>query len=569
MALTGLAQQAVKYQLIDAEQAARLQVEANQAGITFYEKAATLPGVPSQSLSLLAAREYGVPLIDIDRAQIEHDALYALPAELIQNEKIVPLSLRGKHLSIAMTNPQRKELLDDIRFRTGLRISPVMAEPDKLRSQLKLMRNQLERGEAGKLSADAINLDDINVDDDEPQAPDDAITMDSDNPIVQYVNKVFHDAVEDGASDIHIEPYEQNARIRFRVDGVLYERDTPPPKLLRNIVSRIKVLAELDIAERRLPQDGRIKIRFSPTHTVDFRVSTLPTVFGEKVVVRILNQDQALLSLDQLGMSREQRKLYQHATQQPHGMVLVTGPTGSGKTVSLYSALDTLNGTDVNISSAEDPVEIYSDGINQVSINEKAGLTFASALRTFLRQDPDILMVGEIRDLETAEIAVKAAQTGHLVLSTLHTNDAAASIVRLLNMGVAPFNIASTLNLVIAQRLVRKLCDYCKTETSLPEERIQEILGKAGFSERQIHKAQIYEPTECRHCVEGYRGRTGVFEVVPISKATSELIMMNANQADINRQLRKEGITTIRQQGLLKVAEGVTSLSEVERVTKE
>ncbi|MEE9447684.1 MAG: ATPase, T2SS/T4P/T4SS family, partial [Arenicellales bacterium] len=339
----------------------------------------------------------------------------------------------------------------------------------------------------------------------------------------------------------------------------------PPLKLVQNIVSRIKVLARLDIAERRLPQDGRIKIRFSRTRTIDFRVSTMPTLFGEKVVLRILDQSAANLKLETLGMEPPQLALYQHATEQPHGMILVTGPTGSGKTVTLYSALAVLNKPDLNISSAEDPVEIYADGVNQVSINEKAGLTFAKVLRAFLRQDPDVLMVGEIRDLETADIAIKAAQTGHLVLSTLHTNDAPSAITRMINMGVAPFNIASTVNLVIAQRLVRRLCNACKRPIELPKPALRD----AGFTDALIDKATIFEPVGCSGCSNGYRGRTGIFEIMPISAETAELIMNKATEAEIARQVRKEGVLPLKGEGVKKVAAGITSLAEIERVTKD
>jgi len=403
------------------------------------------------------------------------------------------------------------------------------------------------------------------IDEEELQGGDfGSVDLDANSPIVQYVNKTLRDAIVMGASDIHIEPYEKEARIRFRVDGLLVSADAPPLKFLQNITSRIKVLARLDIAERRLPQDGRIKIQFSRSRTIDFRVSTMPTLFGEKVVLRILDQSSANLKLDTLGMEPEQLATYQHATSQPHGMILVTGPTGSGKTVTLYSALAVLNTPDMNISSVEDPVEIYTDGVNQVSVNEKSGLTFARTLRAFLRQDPDILMVGEIRDLETADIAIKAAQTGHLVLSTLHTNDAPSAVTRLINMGVAPFNIASTLNLIIAQRLVRRLCPSCKKSTSLPTG----VLLEAGFSDEQIKEATLFEPVGCGACTNGYKGRTGLYEMMPVSPETSELIMRKCTEAEISRQIRSEGILSLKAEGIKKVVSGLTSLAEVERVTK-
>ncbi len=562
--LSNLAIKSVKYRLFDRVTAIHIQEEANQSGVSFYERALEEEDISYEKLNQLAASEYSISLISIDHAHIERETLALLPAEMVETYQILPLFRRGNCLFIAVGKPNDKAAVDQARFHTGMRISPILTHAQHLKSRIlrELDESKQAGGTALEQVVDDINLDDVSVD--EEEGPNDATSIDSKNPIVQFVNKVIHDAVQLGASDIHIEPYEKMARIRFRVDGIMTIKGEPPLKLVRNIVSRIKVLARLDIAERRLPQDGRIKVRFTEETTVDLRVSTLPTVFGEKVVIRVLNQD-GLLSLDQIGMTESQLALYKQATHQPHGMILVTGPTGSGKTVSLYSALDTLNYPGVNISSAEDPVEIYAEGINQVSVNEKAGLTFAVALRTFLRQDPDILMVGEIRDLETAEIAVKSAQTGHLVLSTLHTNDAAATMVRLLNMGVAPFNIASTVNLIIAQRLVRCLCDFCKTPADMSEAALLQV----GYDKETIQAATIYEAKGCKHCVEGYRGRTGIFEVVPISKATSELIMVNANQAQINAQLRDEKINTIRQEGLIKVAEGITSLAEIERVTKE
>jgi type IV pilus assembly protein PilB len=385
-----------------------------------------------------------------------------------------------------------------------------------------------------------------------------------DTPVVRFVNKIFMDAIRQKASDIHIEPYEEKLRIRYRLDGVLHEIATPPLSLSARITARIKILSRLDIAERRMPQDGRMKLRLSKDHQIDFRVSTLPTQFGEKVVIRVLDSSGSDLGLEALGLEPEQFSLYEAAIRKPYGMILVTGPTGSGKTISLYSALSTLNSPVVNISSVEDPIEINLPGINQVNINERAGLTFATALRSFLRQDPDIIMVGEIRDLETADIAVKASQTGHLVLSTLHTNDAPATVVRLLNMGVEPFNVASSVHLIMAQRLIRRLCKTCRKPTKYPEE----VLLSAGFSPSGDHKKlELFGPNGCDECTGGYKGRTGIFQVMPVSEAVTSLIIRNAGQDQIEQQAAAEGVMTLRQAGLVKVRSGITSLDEVLRVT--
>ena len=385
----------------------------------------------------------------------------------------------------------------------------------------------------------------------------------NDTPIVRFVNKVLMDAINRGASDIHIEPYEKVYRVRYRQDGVLHEVASPPLALAGRISARVKILSRLDIAERRIPQDGRIKMRISRNRAIDFRVSTLPTLYGEKIVLRILDPAAATLGVDHLGFEPHQKELFMEAIHRPQGMVLVTGPTGSGKTVTLYTGLNILNTSDRNISTAEDPVEINVAGINQVHINEKANLTFASALRAFLRQDPDIIMVGEIRDLETAEIGIKAAQTGHLVLSTLHTNDAPSTLTRLVNMGVAPFNIASSVHLIIAQRLARRLCEHCKRPLDIPEV----ALLKAGFKKGDLEDLKVYAPVGCDDCSEGYKGRVGIYQVMPISEETGNIIMRGGNQIDIEKQAAKEGVFDLRTSGLHKVAMGVTSLEEVERVT--
>ncbi len=548
--------------LLNQQQAEQIEANARTQHTSFYQLAIDQGSVSYDKLNLVAAETYALSLIDIRRIKPDEKAVQLLPYDMISRYQMLPILVRGQRLIVAISEPSDKTALEQARFHSGRRIVPILAHAKYLQRTIERLGSR-SIGHSPDLSASTrANTSDADEGANERL---DAISIEaSDNPIVQYVNKIIKDAIAHQASDIHIEPYEQRARIRYRIDGILEPAGEPPLKLVRNIASRIKVLAELNIAERRLPQDGRIKLQFDHK-TVDFRVSTLPTIFGEKVVIRVLDQSGVGLSLETIGMSPAQLALYRNAANQPHGMILVTGPTGSGKTVSLYAAIAKLNTAERNICSAEDPVEIYAEGVNQVSINEKAGLTFAVALRTFLRQDPDILMVGEIRDLETAEIAVKAAQTGHLLLSTLHTNDAAATIVRLLNMGVAPFNIASTINLIIAQRLVRKLCTHCRQPADFPES----ALLDAGFTPEQLPHIDLYEPVGCDHCSEGYRGRTGIFEVVPISEASSELIMNNANQLEISRQIHSESILLIKAHGLEKAAVGITSLEEVERVTKQ
>ena len=561
---TGLTKQLSKSGTMQGAEIKRIEAEARKNKRSFFAQALLEDKIDREIILQNAAIAASMATFDIDRVTIDDLPLSELPDQTLRDEQVLPLSKHQKCLFVAIGDPDNKSALKQARFHNNMAITPVLCDPSKLESII----NTIESSDDALASFDAlpdeINLRDLDLEATDEGGDQGAVDLDLNNPIVQYVNKVLKDAISQGASDIHIEPYENIARIRYRIDGILHSAGDPPLKLVQNIASRIKVLARLDIAERRLPQDGRIKIRFSRTRTIDFRVSTMPTLFGEKVVLRILDQSANDLKLATLGMEPNQLVLYQQATKQPHGMILVTGPTGSGKTVTLYSALAVLNKPDTNISSVEDPVEIYADGVNQVSINEKSGLTFARTLRAFLRQDPDILMVGEIRDLETADIAIKAAQTGHLVLSTLHTNDAPSAITRLINMGVAPFNIASTVNLVIAQRLVRRLCSACKKPTKLPTTTLLE----AGFSNKQIKQATIFSPVGCGACSNGYKGRTGIFEVMPVSDETAELIMIKATEAEISRQVRKEGTLTLKAEGIKKVAAGITSLAEVERITK-
>ncbi|MDO8272409.1 MAG: type IV-A pilus assembly ATPase PilB, partial [Gammaproteobacteria bacterium] len=453
---------------------------------------------------------------------------------------------------------------DELKFHTGLSTDVIIVDENKLSPAIDLVIEQMEGSDALLGLLDDVELESLNVE----MAHSDAMANDSvdaadETPIVRFVNKVLLDAIRTGASDIHVEPYEKSYRIRFRTDGILKEIARPPLNIANRIASRLKIMSQMDISERRLPQDGRIKIKLSRTRAIDFRVNTLPTLWGEKVVLRILDPGSAKLGIDALGYEDGQKNLFMNALQQSQGMILVTGPTGSGKTVSLYTGLNILNTPETNISTAEDPVEINLEGVNQVPVNARIGLTFATALRAFLRQDPDVIMVGEIRDLETAEIAIKAAQTGHLVLSTLHTNSAPETLTRLRNMGIPAFNLATSVTLIIAQRLCRRLCNHCKTPVKLPDN----VLLEAGFTAEQLPTLKLFRPVGCDACNEGYKGRLGIYEVVPITDGISRIIMQDGNSIEIADQARKEGFNSLRQSSLLKVASGVTSLEEANRVT--
>ncbi|MGD8937534.1 MAG: type IV-A pilus assembly ATPase PilB, partial [Thiogranum sp.] len=440
----------------------------------------------------------------------------------------------------------------------------ILVEEDKLTRAIERALDSADSSMADLLDEDLDNLD-VSAGDDDP-GKDDNIDADiDDTPVVRFVNKVLLDAINKGASDVHIEPYEKSFRIRFRRDGVLHEVASPPLSMANRLIARVKVMSRMDIAERRVPQDGRIKMAISRRRAIDFRVNSCPTLYGEKIVLRILDPTSAQLGIDVLGYEEDQKRIYLENLNKPYGMILVTGPTGSGKTVSLYTGLNILNTPDRNISTCEDPVEINLAGINQCNMNPKAGLTFASALRAFLRQDPDIIMVGEIRDLETAEIAVKAAQTGHMVMSTLHTNDAPQTLTRLANMGVPPYNIASSVNLIIAQRLARRLCNNCKQPVDIPHEALLE----EGFREHELSSLQLYGPVGCDQCAEGYKGRVGIYQVMPVSEAMGRIIMENGNAIQLADQARSEGVADLRESGLKKVRDGITSLEEINRVTKD
>lgn len=518
----------------------------------------------SLNIANAASQEFGVPLFDIGTMDMEVAATALVEEKLIRQHHALPLFKRGNRLYVAVSDPTNLQALDEIKFHVGANTEPVLVEEDKLAKSIEIA---LEAQDTSLADLDDTDLDDLDISGGDEAPQDDGSDADiDDTPVVRFVNKVLLDAINKGASDIHFEPYEKNYRVRFRQDGILREVAAPPVNLGTRLCARLKVMSRLDTSERRIPQDGRMKMKLSKNRSIDFRVNTCPTLFGEKIVMRILDSSSAQLGIDMLGYEEEQKELYMKALSKPDGMILVTGPTGSGKTVSLYTGLNILNTEDRNISTAEDPVEINLMGINQVNVNNKVGLTFSSALRAFLRQDPDIIMVGEIRDLETAEIAVKAAQTGHLVMSTLHTNDAPQTLTRMVNMGVPPYNIASSVILIIAQRLARRLCTQCKKTVDVPKEALLE----EGFTEQEVAAGmKIFGPVGCDQCAGGYKGRVGIYQVMPISEEMGRLIMEGGNAITLGDQAAKEGVSNLRQSGLKKVKDGMTSLEEINRVTKD
>jgi type IV pilus assembly protein PilB len=523
--------------------------------------------VKSRDIAITAAAEYGVPLFDLDALSIDLEAVRMVSDKLLAKHRVLPLFKRGKRLFLGVADPTNLHAIDEIKFQTSLAVEAIVVEDDKLQRKLDKAIEQFDTQMPSLGDDEAVDLESLEVSggDDELSGE---VTRDDveDAPIVRFVNKVLLDAIRRGASDVHFEPYEKLFRVRLRMDGVLKEVAQPPVQLTGKIAARLKVMARLDIAERRVPQDGRIKMRLSKTRAIDFRVSSCPTLYGEKIVLRILDPSQAMLGIEALGYEPFQKDLYLKHLAKPQGMILVTGPTGSGKTVSLYTGLNILNREDLNISTAEDPAEINLPGVNQVNVNNKVGLTFASALRAFLRQDPDIVMVGEVRDLETAEIAIKAAQTGHLVLSTLHTNDAPQTLTRLVDMGVKPYAIATSVSLIIAQRLARRLCSQCKVPLVVPAE----ALRKEGFQESDIATGiKIYGPKGCGSCTDGYKGRVGLYQVMEVSEEIGRIIMTGGNALDINHQAAKEGVWDLRRSGLEKVKSGMTSLEEINSVTIE
>ncbi|ARD20751.1 type IV-A pilus assembly ATPase PilB [Shewanella japonica] len=557
----GLSTVFVRKKLLDEQLMSDAILQSRKKRKTLVSTIIAMKALSAREIAEMCYEEYGSPLLDLSEFDVANIPEDILNKKLIATHNCLPLFKRGNRLYIATSDPTNIAALEDFQFSLGLHAEAIIVEDDKLNTILeKVLEDDISGLGLDGMDEEAlagIEVTDTSQEEEPAESSDDA-------PIVIYINKILTDAIRKGASDLHFEPYEKRYRIRFRIDGILHEVSEPPVNLSSRISARLKVMSKLDIAERRVPQDGRIKMKLSRTKSIDFRVSTLPTIWGEKIVMRILDSSSAQLGIEKLGYEDDQRLLYEEMLAKPQGMILVTGPTGSGKTVSLYTGLNILNTEERNISTAEDPVEINLEGVNQVHINLKAGLTFASALRSFLRQDPDVVMVGEIRDLETAEIAIKAAQTGHLVLSTLHTNSAAETLTRLINMGVPGYNIASSVNLIIAQRLARRLCPECKSPEDVPTEELQRL----GFSESSINNGfTVYKPVGCDHCSGGYKGRVGIYEVMKMTDEIARTIMEGGNSLQIAKQATQSGMRDLRLSGLLKVTQGITSIAEVNRVT--
>ena len=562
---SGLTERLIAEQLISSVGAADVVEQSREAGTTVIRELLDGNHIDSAMLALVVSEEYGVPLFDLSKMVQEQFPVELVPQSLIRKHKALPLYRRGNRLFIAVSDPTNKSAIDEFKFATGVATDTVVVEQNQLNAiidEVIARQDEIFDGDISDFASAEDYIPDLEVEEELEET--DFTKLADDAPVVKFVNKVLFDAIKQGASDIHFEPYEREYRVRIRADGILREVVRPPKGLSPRLAARLKVMARLDISERRAPQDGRIQLKLSKNRSIDFRISTLPTLFGEKIVLRILDPGSARMGVDALGYEPEQKDLYLEALSRPQGMILVTGPTGSGKTVSLYTGLDILNEPERNISTAEDPVEINMEGINQVHVNAKVGLDFAQVLRSFLRQDPDVLMVGEIRDLETAEIAIKAAQTGHLVLSTVHTNSAPETINRLLNMGVPAYNIASSLTLIIAQRLARRLCKYCaEPETNVPESALREL----GFTDDLLVDATIMKPVGCKQCRKGHSGRVGVYEVVKITKKIAAAILTGANVFELEKAVREAGFYDLRRAALKKCAAGVISLEEVNRVT--
>ena len=561
MNLNGLARSLAQAGLIEADKAQQAMEIAKNEKASFITVAVVKGFIDPLQVAIFASTEFGLPLLDLAAFDTELIAKDIISNDLIEKHRVLPLFKRGNRLFLAQSDPSNITAIDEIKFNTGMNVEPVLVEENKLAVLVeKFMASE-------ETAFDDFDDEDLDVDIENPeeaQKKDEPGTGD-DAPIVRFVNKMLLDAIKAGSSDIHFEPYEKRYRVRCRTDGVLHEVSSPPINLSGKIAARLKVMSQMDISERRVPQDGRIKMKISKNKAIDFRVNSLPTLWGEKLVLRILDPSSAKMGIDALGYEETQKALFMEALAQPQGMILVTGPTGSGKTVSLYTGLNILNTEETNISTAEDPVEINLEGINQVNVNAKVGLDFGEALRSFLRQDPDIVMVGEIRDLDTASIAIKAAQTGHLVLSTLHTNSAPETLTRLANMGVPSFNIATSVSLIIAQRLGRRLCSACKQPADLPKQ----VLLDAGLTEEQIAEGTFFQPIGCDACNKGYKGRVGIYEVVKITPAISKIIMDNGNSLEIAAVAKEEGFNNLRTSALEKVAQGITSLEEANRVTSD
>ncbi len=563
--LGGLPQRLVQDGVVDEATVLEALNTSRERKISLVTQLVEVGAAQARDIAVAASNEFGVPVFDLDAISPDMDTIKLVSDKLLAKHRVLPLYRRGKKLFLGVADPTHLHAIDEIKFQTSLSIEVVIVDDDKLQAALDKAIEQAGSQIDSLGTEGDVDLEGLDVTGGDQEAEDRGARDDiEDAPIVRFVNKVMLDAIRRGASDIHFEPYEKTYRVRFRMDGVLKEMAQPPVQLGGKLAARLKVMARLDIAERRVPQDGRIKMKLSKTRAIDFRVSTCPTLFGEKVVMRILDPSQAMLGIDSLGYEPFQRVLYEEFLAKPQGMILVTGPTGSGKTVSLYTGLNILNQEGTNISTCEDPAEINLPGVNQVNINPKVGLTFAAAMRAFLRQDPDVIMVGEIRDLETAEIAIKAAQTGHLVLSTLHTNDAQQTLTRLVDMGVKPYAIATSISLIIAQRLARKLCNQCKQPLDIPAE----ALLKEGFSEEDARGGmKIFGPVGCSNCTDGYKGRTGLYQVMPLTNAIARIILAGGSAVEIGDEAAREGIWDLRRAGLEKVKSGLTSLEEVNSVT--
>ena len=561
--LSGLARRLVKDGVIAEADAERAFEQSSKKRLPFVSYLVENKMAQPRDIAMSTAQEFGVPVVDINVLDIDPEIIKQVDEKLVRTHRALPIFRRGSRLFVAVSDPTNLAALDEIKFHVGANTEAIVVEEDKLN---KVIERALEASDTTLSDLSDTDLDDLEISAENEDSKGDVSDLDvDDTPVVRFVNKVLLDAINRGASDVHFEPYEKSYRVRFRQDGILREVAAPPANLALKIAARIKVMSRLDISERRVPQDGRIKMTLSKNRAIDFRVSTCPTLWGEKIVLRILDPTSAKLGIDALGYEPEQKQMYLDTLNRPYGMILVTGPTGSGKTVSLYTGLNILNTPDRNISTAEDPAEINLTGINQVNVNPKVGLTFASALKAFLRQDPDVIMVGEIRDLETAEIAIKAAQTGHLVLSTLHTNDAPQTLARLMNIGVAPYNIASAVNLIIAQRLARRLCSNCKVQEDVP----REALVAAGFTEAELTGLVVYKPVGCDQCNQGYKGRVGIYQVMAISEEMGRIIMKGGTAIDLADQAKKEGVPDLRESARKKVKAGVIGLEEMNRVTKD
>lgn len=563
--LQGIAQLLVQENLLEKDKAIKFQQVAATNKVSLLHYLVTNEILPAKEIALAVSNNFGLSMLDLNSVDLDLLPITLVSEKLISRHNLIPLYNRGPQLYVATDDPSKQASLKEVQFHTGLHVTPIVVETDKLNEVIDKLLHQKESQGLSDYFEESSDIEglEFSADEEDPEADAPGVASE-DAPVVKFVNRILIDAIKKGVSDIHFEPYEREYRIRYRQDGLLHEIASPPAGLSSRIAARIKIMSSLDISERRIPQDGRFKMKLSKLRSIDFRVSSCPTTAGEKIVMRILDPASTKLGIESLGFSPLQQEHFLRTIARPQGMILVTGPTGSGKTVTLYTALNILNTIETNISTAEDPVEIKVSGINQVNINPKAGLTFSGTLRAFLRQDPDIIMVGEIRDLETAEIAIKAAQTGHLVLSTLHTNSAAETLTRLVNMGVPTFNIASSVSLIIAQRLVRKLCEHCKV---IRDDTTPKSLMELGFAEADADTMTSYKAVGCNQCTNGYRGRVGLFEVMPMSKAIGQMIMSGGNSLDILKQAQSEGLLTVYQAGLEKVKQGVTTMEEVNRVT--